>query len=75
VQQLLDCPPTAKKRRHINVTLTPEYVSALERFIQSQDVPSPVSQALDVALREFLEKRGFLAAPDSRQQQARERRR
>lgn len=47
-------------RRQVNARLPEEIARALERFKQSQRIPPDSTAVILIALREFLEREGFL---------------
>lgn len=47
----------ARIRKPINLTLPPDLVAALDRWCDSQEFPPRRTQAVEQAIREFLEKR------------------
>lgn len=54
-------PLTAKpKRKPLRFDLIPELEEALEKYREDQDTEPVYTKILTVALREFLEKRGYL---------------
>jgi len=52
--------------KRATITLPDELEEALEAYRRSQDLPLPLTALTQAALREFLEKRGFLAPSSGR---------
>lgn len=49
--------------KRASITLTDELEGALGAYLRSQEVPLPLTAVAQAALREYLEKRGFLSPP------------
>ena len=49
--------------KRASITLTDELEGALSAYLRSQEVPLPLTAVAQAALREYLEKRGFLSSP------------
>ena len=47
----------ARDRKPVNLSLDPEQVAALKEWCKSQEFPVPLARAVDVAIKEFLERR------------------
>lgn len=52
--------------KRATITLPDELEGALESYQQSQDVPLPLTAVTQAALREYLERRGFLSSAPAR---------
>ena len=42
----------------MNLSLDPDLMAAMRKYCEEQDVAVPIGRAVDVAIREFLVKRG-----------------
>ena len=49
--------------KRASITLTDELEGALEEYLRSQEVPLPLTAVAQAALREYLQRRGFLSTP------------
>jgi hypothetical protein len=52
--------------KRATITLPDELEEAVEAYRRSQELPLPLTALTQTALREFLEKRGFLPPPSGR---------
>ena len=52
--------------KRATITLPDELEGALEAYRRSQDVPLALTAVAQAALREYLERRGFLSSPAGR---------
>ena len=52
--------------KRASITLTDDLEGALSAYLRSQEVPLPLTAVAQAALREYLEKRGFLSPPAAR---------